>query len=77
MLSGSKLKYLRYMHGKTQQDVANWCNITHRYLEQVEAGQEIPSRETYNAFLNCIYGIGKPVPQVPRPNRKKKDKKEG
>lgn len=72
MLSGNKLKFLRYTHGKTQKEVSEWCNCTIRYVCMLESGEEIPTKEFYNAFLNCIYGIGKPLPKVQKPNSKKK-----
>ena len=72
MLSGDRLKFLRYMHGKTQKEVAEWCNVTPRYIGMVEAMDEIPTKEVYGAFLNCCYGIGEPLPKVAKPNAKKK-----
>lgn len=74
MLSGDRLKFLRYSHNKTQKEVAEWCDVSPRYVGMVEAGQEIPSEETYKAWLNCIYGVGKPVPKRDKPNAKKKSK---
>ena len=71
MLSGDRLKFLRYTHNKTQKQVADWCNCTERYIKMVEAGKEIPTEDTYKAILNCIYGIGKPLPKVPKANSKK------
>jgi transcriptional regulator with XRE-family HTH domain len=71
MLAGDRLKFLRYMHGKTQKEVAEWCNVSVRYIGMVEHGDEYMSEETYNAFLNCIYGVGKPLPSTPRANQKK------
>ena len=75
MLSGDKLKFLRYTMGKTQKEVAEWCNVSTRYVGMVEHGEEILSEETYKAWLNCIYGIGKPLPKEPRPNQTAKKKK--
>ena len=74
MLSGDRLKFLRYSHEKTQKEVAEWCDVSPRYVGMVEAGKEIPSEETYKAWLNCIYGVGKPVPKRDKPNAKKKSK---
>ena len=71
MLSGDRLKFLRYMHQKTQKDVADWCNVSTRYIGMVESGDEIPSKEVYHAWLNCIYGIGKPLPKTSKSNSKK------
>lgn len=76
MLSGDRIKFLRYTHNKTQKQVADWCNCTTRYVGMVEAGQEIPTEETYKAMLNCIYGVGKPLPKEPKANSKKAKDKE-
>ena len=75
MLSGEKLKFLRYTMGKTQKEVAEWCNVSIRYIGMVEKGEETLSEETYKAWLNCIYGIGKPLPSTPRNNQTAKKKK--
>lgn len=75
MLSGDRLKFLRYTHKKTQKQVAEWCDVSERYIGMVEAGKEIPTEDTYKAILNCIYGIGKPVPKRDKPNAKKKESK--
>ena len=75
MLSGDKLKFLRYTMGKTQKEVAEWCNVSIRYIGMVEKGEETLSEETYKAWLNCIYGIGKPLPSTPRNNQTAKKKK--
>lgn len=75
MLSGDRLKFLRYTHEKTQKDIADWCNVSIRYVGMVENNEEIPSEETYKAWLNCIYGIGKPLPKTPRYNQTAKKKK--
>ena len=69
MLSGDKLKFLRIMHEKKVKEVAQWCNVSDRFIYMVEAGQE-----TYNAFLNCIYGIGNPLPSTPRYNQTRRKK---
>lgn len=61
MLSGDKLAFLRYTHGKTQQQIADWCDISLRYVKNIEHCEYIPSEEIYNAWLNCIYGIGEPI----------------
>lgn len=74
MLDGTKLKFLRYTMGKTQAQVAKWCNVSTRYIKFIEHNEMTPSEELYHAFLNCIYGIGKPLPQEPRPNQTSKKK---
>lgn len=40
MLSGEQLKFLRYYNGKTQQQVADWCNVSRRYIIMVEQNEE-------------------------------------
>ena len=75
MLSGDKLKFLRYTMGKTQKEVAEWCNVSIRYVGMVEKNEEILSEETYKAWLNCIYGIGKPLSITPRYNQTAKKRK--
>lgn len=75
MLSGEQLKFLRIYNGVTQKKVAEWCNISSRYVGMVESNEERLSEETYNAWINCIYGIGKPLPKEPRYNQTAKKKK--
>lgn len=74
MLSGDKLKFLRIMHEKTPKQVADFCNVSDRFIRMVEAGQENLSPQTYHAYLNCIYGIGKPLPKTPRYNQTRRKK---
>ena len=71
MLSGDRLKFLRYTHEKTQKDIADWCDVSVRYVGMVESCEEIPSKEVYHAWLNCCYGIGKPLAKRAKPNSKK------
>ena len=75
MLSGEQLKFLRIYNGVTQKKVAEWCNISIRYVGMVENNEERLSEETYEAWINCIYGIGKPLPKEPRYNQTAKKKK--
>ena len=75
MLDGTVLQRLRMRSGKTLVQVADWCNVSKRYIGMVESNEERLSEETYNAFINCIYGIGKPLPKEPRPNQTAKKKK--
>ena len=75
MLSGEQLKFLRIYNGVTQKKVAEWCNISIRYVGMVENNEERLSEETYNAWINCIYGIGKPLSSTPRNNQTAKKKK--
>ena len=72
MLSGDRLKFLRYTHEKTQAQIADWCNVSTRYVGMVESGEEIPIKQVYGAWLNCCYGVGKPLPKTPKANAKKK-----
>lgn len=74
MLSGDKLKFLRIMHEKKVKEVAEWCNVSDRFIYMIEANQENLSDETYHAYLNCIYGIGKPLPSTPRYNQTRRKK---
>lgn len=75
MLSGEKLRDIRLLNHKTQKQVADWCNISIRYVGMVEHGEEFLSEETYKAWLDCIYGIGKPLSKEPRCNQTAKKKK--
>lgn len=75
MLSGEQLKFLRIYNGVTQKKVAEWCNISIRYVGMVENNEERLSEETYKAWINCMYGIGKPLPKEPRCNQTAKKKK--
>lgn len=77
MLDGSKLKFLRYTKGRTQKQIADWCNVSLRYIKYIEANEMTPSEEVYQAYLNCIYGIGKPLSQEPRANQTSRKKKSG
>ncbi len=75
MLSGSKLQFLRYTHGITQKQMAEWCDVSIRYIGMVEHHDQIPSEEVYKAWLNCCYGVGEPIKKkdgaVGRPRKKK------
>ena len=75
MLSGEQLKFLRIYNGVTQKKVAEWCNISIRYVGMVENNEERLSEETYKAWINCMYGIDKPLPKEPRCNQTAKKKK--
>ena len=75
MLSGEQLKFLRIYNGVTQKQVAEWCNISIRYVGMVENNEERLSEETYKAWSNCRDGIGKPLPKEPRCKQTAKKKK--
>ena len=72
MSFNQRLKLSRQSTKLTQKQVADWCDIGIRYVKSIESGEEIPSEQTYHAFLNCIYGVGKPVPKT-KVNGKKKN----
>ena len=76
MLDGTVLQRLRMRSGKTQQQVADWCNVSKRYIIYIEQNKEVPSEETYEAYLNCVYGTGEPLPKEPRCNQTSKKKKQ-
>lgn len=78
MLDGTVLQRLRMRSGKTLVQVADWCNVSKRYIIYIEQNKEVPSEETYEAYLNCVYNLGKPLPHEPRCNQtsKKKEQKE-
>lgn len=63
--------------GKTLVQVADWCNVSKRYIIYIEQNKEVPSEETYEAYLNCVYGLGKPLPHEPRCNQTSRKKKSG
>lgn len=77
MLDGTVLQRLRMRSGKTLVQVADWCNVSKRYIIYIEQNKEVPSEETYEAYLNCVYGIGKPLPKEPRCNQTSRKKKSG
>ena len=54
MLSGEQLKFLRVYNGVTQKKVAEWCNVSIRYVGMVENNEERLSEETYNAWIICM-----------------------
>lgn len=72
MLDGTKLKFLRYMNGRTQKQIAEWCGCSVRYIKFIESNEMIPSEELYSNFINGIYKIGKPAPK----KQKKKESEE-
>lgn len=76
MLDGTVLQRLRMRSGKTQQQVADWCNVSKRYIIYIEQNKEVPSEETYEAYLNCVYCTGKPLPHEPRCNQTSRKKKQ-
>lgn len=77
MLDGTVLQRLRMRSGKTLVQVADWCNVSKRYIIYIEQNKEVPSEETYEAYLNCVYGLGKPLSKEPRLNQTSRKKKSG
>lgn len=77
MLDGTVLQRLRMRSGKTLVQVADWCNVSKRYIIYIEQNKEVPSEETYEAYLNCVYGLGKPLSKEPRCNQTSRKKKSG
>ncbi len=77
MLDGTVLQRLRMRSGKTLQQVADWCNVSKRFIIYVEQNKMLMSEETYEAYLNCVYGLEKPLSQEPRANQTSRKKKSG
>ena len=71
MLSGEKLQFLRVTHGITQRQMAEWCGVSTRFIGMIEHNDRQPSPEVYNAMINCIYGIGKPLKKNKSNNQEK------
>ena len=65
MLDGTVLQRLRMRSGKTLQQVADWCNVSKRFIIYVEQNKMLMSEETYEAYLNCVYGLEKPLSPEP------------
>ena len=61
MLSGEKLQFLRITHKITQRQMAEWCGVSTRFIGMIEHNDRQPSPEVYNAMMNCIYNVGKPL----------------
>ena len=61
MLSGEKLQFLRITHKITQRQMSEWCGVSTRFIGMIEHNDRQPSPEVYNAMLNCIYNVGKPL----------------
>lgn len=80
MLSADKLRFLRIENHVTQADMAEWCDISIRFVGMIEHGEDNPSEEVYKAWLNRCYGIGKPLAKrtitEKRTTQKKKAKTE-
>lgn len=61
MLNNTKLRDLRLFHGKTQKQIADFCGTSIRYIKMIEHNERTPAQEMHDAWLNCCYGIGKPL----------------
>ena len=61
MLSGERLQFLRITHKITQRQMAEWCGVSTRFIGMIEHNDRQPSPEVYNAMINCIYNVGKPL----------------
>lgn len=62
------------MHGKTQKQISEWCDVNLRFVKGVEASEYNPSQEVYEAWLNCIYDIGEPIKRD-KPTQEQKEEK--
>lgn len=71
MLSGEKMKFLRYTHNITQVQMAEWCDMSERYVGMIEKNEYKPSDEIYQAWLNCCYGQGEPIKREIKKGAKK------
>lgn len=60
MLSGDKLKFLRIYHDISQKDMASAIDVSDRWVRKIESGDEIPTEELYQKWLDCCYGKLKP-----------------
>lgn len=60
MLSGSKLQYLRRLKGYSQKYIADAIGVSERWVGKVENEGEKLSEETYNKWLQALYGNLKP-----------------
>lgn len=76
MLDGTVLQRLRMRSGKTLQQVADWCNVSKRFIIYVEQNKMLMSEETYEAYLNCVYNLGEPLPHEPRYNQTSRKRKQ-
>ena len=50
MLSADKLRFLRIENHVTQADMAEWCDISIRFVGMIEHGEDNPSEEVYKAY---------------------------
>ena len=51
--------------------MAEWCGVSTRFIGMIEHNDRQPSPEVYNAMINCIYGIGKPLKKNKSNNQEK------
>lgn len=72
MLSGEKLQFLRITHKITQRQMAEWCGVSTRFIGMIEHNDRQPSPEVYNAMIDCIYNVGKPLKKN-KPNNQEQE----
>lgn len=57
MLSAEKIKYLRLLHGVTQQEVGDFLGVSKNYISMIETGKRSYSSEMHDKIINAIYSI--------------------
>lgn len=75
MLSNDKLRFLRIEAGLSQEDVANWCDVSTRYIKMIEANTYSPTQQLHDAWVNCCLGHGEPLPKAERSESGQKKEK--
>lgn len=70
MLSGYKLQYLRRLKGLTQKHIAESIGVTTRWIGMVENENCGVDKDTYDKWIDALYGKIKP----PKVSTKKKTK---
>ena len=76
MLSGDKLRFIRIYHNISQKYLAECIGKSDRWVRKIESGEEIPTKEVHNDWLNACYGRLKPVKkEESKPKKTTKKKK--
>lgn len=57
MLSAGKIKYLRLLHGVTQQEVGDFLGVSKNYISMIETAKRSYDEETHDKIINAIYAI--------------------
>lgn len=57
MLSAEKLKFLRQFHNLTQQEVADYLNVSRVYITNLENGKAVYTSEQCKKIVNAIYTV--------------------